>query len=413
MPCDEPHGTPPYGNKKMNENQNCPTSPPSDALAGLARNAAAIEDFIESHLVDGDGLLRCYVNADTLEPWTAEEFQRHNYTIHFHKVERGTAFGALAYEDSLMATAEFALGRIAKHECTGEALPLAAAARQASAIHAVFREGEKFEVGYLPKPHGGLAKASWSHEISHDQYIKSILALRTFQRYAPPSQKKAIDRQIVSAADYFIVRNFQYPRRECMVVTPETRAHTLALYIPLLVLAGKITGNASYSERLPRFDALLSALASGSWVGDLDHLNANSSSLLVEGFHLALEEGHQDPRLTTIIGNLWERHMALIGEDGLSPEDSGQSYRSARVLRVAAFAPIVDTYFPGVDASKAAIKMLHALNDPRRMLCCLDSGVPTMDPFLHKAVCELGLTSWLLAYWRLVGQSRAGAPKGP
>jgi hypothetical protein len=395
--------------EKMNETGNPPAGPGASGLEGLATKASAIEDFIESHLVDGDGLLRCYLNADTLEPWTPEEFQRHNYTIHFHKVERGTAFGALAYEDSLMATAEFALGRIAKHECTGDALPLAAAARQAGAIQAVFREGEKFEAGYLPKPHGGLAKASWSHEISHDQYIKSILALRAFQPYAPASQKKAIDRQIVSAADYFIVRNFQYPRRECMVVTPETRAHTLALYIPLLVLAGKITGNPAYAEKLPRFDALLTALAGGSWVGDLDHLNANSSSLLVEGFHLALGEGHQDPRLATIIGKLWERHMALIGADGLSPEDSGQSYRSARVLRVAAFAPIVDTYFPGVAASKAAIKMLHALNDPRRMLCCLDSGVPTMDPFLHKAICELGLTSWLLAYWRLAG--KGGGPK--
>lgn len=392
----------------MNGKGNPPAGLGASDLEGLAGKAAGIEDFIESHLVDGDGLLQCYLNADTLEPWTPEEFRRHNYTIHFHKVERGTAFGALAYEDSLMATAEFALARIAKHECTGGALPLAAAARQAGAIQAVFREGEKFEVGYLPKPHGGLAKASWSHEISHDQYIKSILALRAFQPYAPDSQKKTIDRQIVSAADYFIVRNFQYPRRECMVVTPESRAHTLALYIPLLVLAGKITGNPAYAERLPRFDALLTALAGGSWVGDLDHLNANSSSLLVEGFHLALAEGHQDPRLAAIIGKLWERHMALIGEDGLSPEDSGQSYRSARILRVAAFAPIVDTYFPGMDAWKAALKMLHALNDPRRMLCCLDSGEPTMDPFLHKAVCELGLTSWLLAYWRLAG--RCGAP---
>jgi len=397
----------------MNENQNSPARPSFEGLSDLAVKESALADFIESHLIDGDGLLRCYMNADTLKPWTLAEFQGHNYTLLFHKIERGNAMEALAYEDSLMASAEFALSMIAKHESTGDPLPLVAAARQVAAIQGVFREGEKFELGYLPKPHGGMAKASLSHEISHDQYIKSILALRAFQSYAPASQKKAIDRQIVSAADYFIVRNFQYPRRECMVVTPETRAHTLALYIPLLVLAGKITGNASYTERLPRFDALLSALASGSWVGDLDHLNANSSSLLVEGFHLAIEEGHQDPRLTTIIGNLWERHMALIGEDGLSPEDSGQSYRSARVLRVAAFASIVDTYFPGVDASKAAIKMLHALNDPRRMLCCLDSGVPTMDPFLHKAVCELGLTSWLLAYWRLVGQSRAGAPKGP
>lgn len=375
---------------------------PTAELDLLAEKERGIVAFIEDHLIDKDGLLYCYLNAETLKPWTEEEFVQNNYTTHFHKLARGNAMGALAYEDSLMATAEYALSRIDQYEQIGAPLALVSAAGHVDTILSVFREGEKFELGYLPKPHGGLDKASWSHEISHDQYIKSVVALRRFQPYAPPARRRAIDRYLVAAADYFIVRNFHYPRRESMVVTPETRAHTLAFFVPILVIAGKITGKPIYKEKLARFDALLTAIADGAVIGDLDHPNANVSSLFIEGFHLALSEGHNDERLIKIIGTLWDKHPPLLGPDGLGPEDSGQKFRSARILRVAAFAPIVDRYFPEKHAWMTSLKMLRALNDPHRTLCSLDPGSSGHDPYWNRTICELGLTSWLSAYWRLV-----------
>lgn len=365
----------------------------------------AIERFVEDHLIDPDGLFLCHVNIDTLKPWTKEAFLAEDYRLHFHNPARaddarGGAMGALAYEDSLMATAEYGWSQAVRHRVTGETDALTLANRQLQAILNVLKEGEKFERGYLPKPHGGLKFSSWSHEISHDQYIKCVAFMREFQPFVSDDVKTEIDGWLVAMADYFFNRGFHYPRRESMVVTPETRPHCLSFFIPILTIAGKVTGDAKYADALERFGAIIDQLAA-----ETDHVNCNSSSLMVEGFDLALAEGSDDQRLKTIIGEVWKRHLDFLDDDGRGPEDSHQRpiFKSSRVLRLPSMAPIVDRHFPEMNAFKTAIAMLETIRDPMAMRYINDSveNIPKGQDYRLKSLCETSVSSWLLAYWRL------------
>jgi len=116
------------------------------SLSGACGN---VTDFIEEHMLDSDGLFYCHVNVATLKPWTDEEFAAGNYFTHFHNMARGGTMGVLAYEDSLMATAEYALSQMIAFQKTGDDKALVKAARQITAILNVMEEGERHEKGYL------------------------------------------------------------------------------------------------------------------------------------------------------------------------------------------------------------------------------------------------------------------------
>ncbi|MHC4874747.1 MAG: hypothetical protein ACYTFY_23095, partial [Planctomycetota bacterium] len=344
------------------------------SLSGACEN---VTDFIEEHMIDSDGLFYCHVNVATLKPWTDEEFAARNYFTHFHNMARGGTMGVLAYEDSLMATAEYALSQIICYEKADNDKALVTASRHITTILNVMEEGDKFEKGYLPKPHGGLSKASWSHEISHDQYIKCVVSLNAYKKYASESLKKVIDERLVQIADYFYNRDFRYPRRESMVVTPEARPHVLALFVPVLVIAGNLTGDKKYSKALEQFSPIIDKIAT-----ETEQVNTNASSLMIEGFHLALQEGCKDMRLKDCLVALWDRHLDFVDDEGKGPEDSTQDFNSSRILRIPSFAPLIDFYCPEKEAYKAAIHILKSQQNPKEMLYA-NAEEDTMHP-AHK-----------------------------
>lgn len=368
------------------------------ALAALSPHESAIRQFVEEHLLDECGLVLSHVNANTLRPWTADELREWD-TLPIYNKERGDPAGQLAYEDSLMATGEYALSQVLRFETTGDPLALTAAAHPIYAILRVLYEGELYEPGFLPKPHGGMRRAAYSHEISPDQYIKSYVALRAYQPLAPPALSRVIDRYLVAIADYFLNRNFQHPYRERTLVNSQTRPHCISIYIPSLWIAAKITGSQRYRDALANFDDAL------EWVirGEAE-LNFNLCSLYVEGFHLALKEGLDDPRLRTAIRVEWQRNLALVREDGHGIQGPAEPVRTSRVLRMAATAPVVAEHCPETDALSAALPILRAQTDPRRMSYYLSYEpcyIPAGHRYLTESICETSVTSWLVAYWRL------------
>jgi hypothetical protein len=375
------------------------------ALEQLAPVEARLVEFIERHLVDGHGLIRAHVNVHTLQPWTVEQLAQGQHQLHFYDVRRGDPVGQLTYEDSIMATGEYALSRMHKFAVTADPLALAAAAQPVHALLRVAEEGAKYERGYLPKPHGGATRAAYSHEISVDQYIKALLALRLWQQHCGPAQRRLIDELIVAMCDYHLVRKFQHPRREMMIVTPENRTHGMALFIPLLVLAHQITGQSHYREALRRFDGIIDELLTGAVP-----TNTNIVGLFMEGFDLALREGHQDDRLVRLLGRMWEGKLADIERLGLWHEDPTDTFTSSRGLRVAPFAPIVDHHLPGYHAHRLALKLLQGMTDPMQMLYA-NTPAEQLHPtirFRASSLCETTLSSWLLAYWLLKGQRTEG-----
>lgn len=375
-------------------------------LTTLRRVEQTIVDFIAQHLTDEHGLLWSHLHAQTLKPWTKEQIAAQSPELDFYDVRRGDAVGQLAYEDSLMATGEFALSRILKFRATGDEVALHHAAAPIHALLRVLEEGAKYERGYLPKPHGGLLRAAYSHEISVDQYIKTITALRAWQPHASLHQRNLIDEHLVAMADYHLIRNFAHPRRESMIVTPENRTHGIALFIPLLALAHRISGDARYCSALARFDPIVQQLVAGPVP-----TNCNIVSLFIEGFDLALREGHDDARLRDLIVKLWHARVADTRKLGLWNDDPGDTFSSSRAIRIAAFAPIVDHHAPAAEAWRLAIALLRNRTDPLqfRYADADPDALISRQRYRARSICETSLTSWLVAYWELQWQFKMQA----
>ena len=377
-------------------------------LEELAGAETEVRDFVEAYMIDECGLVLSHLNADTLLPWRPDELVGADPPPFCHPHCKDPA-AYMAYEDSLMGTGEYAHSQILRFEVTGEAEALATAGHQISAILRVLFEGEKFEKGFLPKPFGGISRCSHlSHELSPDQYIKCMAALRAYQPYAPSSLSRTIDDYLVAIADYFVARRFLHPRREHMVVTPENRPHAAAHYIPALVLAWRITGDRTYLDRLERFDAILTDLAAG-----VTEPSFNIGSLWMEGLHLAARDGWEDGRFPDIVRCLWESHASRVHDDGLGHNQDDQRLTTSRVVRVAAFAPIAEAYCPDLDACTVGLKILRGLTDPRAMRYIQPAAAEHLPPgrrYLTRTVCETSVSSWLLAYWRIRAQLTGLAP---
>lgn len=368
-----------------------------ERLKKLKKNQTEICNFIESYMVDEHGLVLSYLNVDTLKPWTEEEISNYDLSI-YQDPARGDNAELLTYEDTLMATGEYASAMLLKYEATNDITAFAMATNQIFALLRVLFEGEYSECGYLPKPHGGLRKAKFSHQISPDQYIKVFIALRDFQRYASTSLNKTIDKYLVAMADYFANRNFCHPYRERTFVTPDTHYHMLCIIIPSLFVAYKITGNKKYKELLKNnFDNPLADILDGKCTR-----NFNMCSLLIEGFDAALREGYKDERLIKITKLLWMENKELVRSDGWGYEDEKKTKLSSRVLRMASSAPVVEKYAPELNATATAIEILEAINNPVEMLYINEwKDMPSGKEFMLKSICETSMTSWLLGYWKI------------
>ncbi len=368
----------------------------SAALKRLEPQECEIRNFVENHMVDECGLMYSFMNAKTLKPWTDAELRAYNLMPVCHPNITSPA-EYYAYENSLMGTGEYASSQVARFEVTGEGEALGAAAHQIGAIMQVFQQGELFEKGFLPKPFGGIRRCAYSHELSPDQQIKCLVAMRAYRRHAPASQRRIIDDYTVALADYHLSRGFIHPRRESFVVTPENRPHVVSILVPVLVCASNITGDAKYREALKRFDAILDDYAGGKF-----QVLFNLGALMVEGFHLAIREGLDDERLKSAIRKLWEAHTEIVLDDGLGYVDEKRTKKSSEVLRMSGMAPIVDYYFPKLNALNLGLFLLQKNTDPRHFLYVNEDSEPrNYHGPLSESICELAVASWLMGYWRM------------
>ena len=343
------------------------------------------ETFINDVLLDADGLLRSFLNLHTLRPWTNEELKPYDLT--FICQNSPDPAGCLTYENSLMATGEYALSQVVRHQATGEGLE--AARRGCEAILKVASEGAHYMPGHLPKPFRGLSHARDSHEISPDQYIKVILALHGYRHYADETTRKRIDAFFMDVADFFVARKFRHAYRHRTIVTAQTHIHALSLYLPILVLAGNISGEAKYHNELKQFDEVIDTLPQRPQFDSYNKL-----SLLAEGFHLALSEGHDDRRLRDAIGSLWKTGVDFTDK---------RHDRSERT-RLGGFAGIVHAYFPEWHALEECRVILAKFDDPADLPTTTtedETALPLTHRYLPHTHCEAAATSWLLAYWRM------------
>ncbi|MCC6581039.1 MAG: hypothetical protein IT440_11415 [Phycisphaeraceae bacterium] len=346
-------------------------------------------------MLDSDGLCRSFLCARTLAPWTHDDLQVYDLTDFFQNApDKG---GCLSYENSLMATGEWTCSQLARHAVTGDAEAMRVARQSARAILAVAEEGRHYMPGYLPKPFGGVAHCRDSHEISPDQYARSLLALQTWKPLAG-SDAVAIDRLIVDAADFFIARKWRHAYRHRTILTAETHQHALGLFVPLCVLAGNIAGP-RYHAQLKTFDHAIDLAL------DNDSLhNFNMLTLLIDGLHLALTAGHDDPRLGELIVRLWKRGAACVDETGRGFEHTDKPRVTSQATRLASLATIVDRYDRALEAPAMAIRILRHYRGLDQMRHYQPEDVATVRQHLQwlgHSIDDTSITGWLLAYWRL------------
>jgi hypothetical protein len=280
------------------------------------------------------------------------------------------------------------LSQIIRHRVTQDAAARELAHRAIRGILAVVEEGRHYMPGWLPKPFGGVRHARDSHEMSVDQYTKAIVALHAWRPLADRKEQTVIDRFFIDAADFFIARKWRHAYRHRTIVTAATHPHALGLYVALVQLAAKVSGDEGYLKQLTNFGGAIDAALANDGLES----GFNGISLIAEGFHAAMQAGAQDKRLPQLIEHLWRAGSRCIDEQGRGfiprkvPEPDSQG------PRLAAIATIVEPLDPGARATDLARKILGAHRDPSEMRHVGD---------LNDCIGEVSITSWLVGYWRL------------
>lgn len=356
-------------------------------LSGLEGAAAKFHDYVLGRMMDADGLCRSMLNMETHQPWTEQQLTKLDPALLADMFQNSAdKSGCLAYENALMATGEFAQSQMVRHRVTGEAAAGELAHRCVRAMLAVADEGRNYMPGFLPKPFGGLARARYSHELSPDQYTKTVAALHAWRPQADAKERAAIDRFFVEAADFFIARKFRHAFRHRTIVTADTHRHSLGLFVSIVVLAANVTGKAGYRAHLKQLSRALDDAAT-----DEKLANFNMTSLLLDGFDVAIKEGCDDPRLPALIKSIWTRAIKNIDSDGTSYEGENRRIVTPEGTRAAACSTIVERLHPATEATALASKVLHRHTQPQQMIHYRIPG----------AIFEVAVTSWVLAYWRL------------
>ena len=357
-----------------------------DDLASIEK---IMHDFVMRRLLDDSGLCRSMLCAETLKPWTMENLPKLDPRRMTDMFQNSPDIaGCVNYENALMATGEFALSQIVKHLVTKDAGVGELAHRCIRGLLAVIDEGRHYMPGWLPKPFGGVGHARDSHEMSVDQYTKTIVALHAWRALADAKELAIIDRFFIDAADFFIARKWRHAYRHRTIVTAATHHHALGLYVPLVVLAAKVSGNERYLAELAKFDEAIDAALANDGLES----GFNGISLIAEGFHLAMQAGVTDKRLPRMIEKLWQIGARCVDDTGVGFIPNKDHDPDSQAPRLAAIAPLVDALKPSLNAPALAKKILGAHRDPAQMRHVRD---------LSPTISEVSITSWLVAYWRL------------
>lgn len=357
-------------------------------LDDLASIEKTMHDFVMQRMLDDDGLCRSMLCAETLKPWTKETVWKLDQRRMLDMFQNSPDVAACVnYENALMATSEFALSQIVNHRVTKGDASRELAHRCIRGLLAVIDEGRHYMPGWLPKPFGGASHARDSHEMSVDQYTKTVIALHAWRPLADAKERAVIDQFFIDAADFFIARKWRHAYRHRTIVTAATHHHALGLYVPLAALAAKASGKDRYLAELAHFDEPINAALANDGLES----GFNGISLIAEGFHLAMQAGATDKRLPQMIEKLWQVGARNVDDKGVGYIRKDREPDS-QAPRLAALAPVVDALNPKLKATELAQKILAAHRDPALMLHVRD---------LKLTISEVSITSWLVAYWRM------------
>ena len=172
------------------------------ATKRLSERARDIEAFVESHMVDSNGVVYTYVDRATGKPLTNEVIE----PVDRIRLRKGTTAGWWAYENCTMVTAAYMQGMLYRYECEGDVHALARARRCFQALLYIYEMGKELEEGFMPK----IYDNQFTEETSSDQVLFGMCALDHFHQHASGSEKKQISRMIANMTRFFVKRGYKY-----------------------------------------------------------------------------------------------------------------------------------------------------------------------------------------------------------
>ena len=208
----------------------------------IANGAAELEQYIEDHFIDSNGLLYSMLDSSTDGPLTEETFAG-NPGLEWPdwKVEGFTQSEFGHYENYGMIAGSFASAMLLKYQLTGDKTALERARRTFKGIWHAAEIGKELEFGYLPKIYGDR----FSLETSTDQYLYILNAFDEYRRMEECSadERAKIEELIVAAVEFWRKRNYRYT-----YFIHENMKWPPLRFPSFLVLAYNVTGDKKYLE---------------------------------------------------------------------------------------------------------------------------------------------------------------------
>lgn len=381
------------------------------------------------HLIDFtdcDGLVLGEINAQGPRRFANEDFEGYETW----DIAGGDWAGFISYEDSLMTTGRFIYAEVARHLAGGSDTNLALAERLGRAILADSAIGDQHESGYLPKPHGGLSRASGSRGISCDQYEHALFGMWSLRNSTlDEGLAREIDQAIVRWADFFLRHRFTYDYFGRSLSTPENAVHSLGLFLPLCSIARGLTGDRRYTDEAERH---LGAVIRGPLVAGTNpsgHRHPNIVNLIVRGLVYCWRHGYYRSECERAIAVWAPKALHSLSTDGLAyvyAEGSDDNpaeprYREAANMALGYRFMAWRSNVKGADSCKSAhtlmlahrvfpqhgwrdkalgiLRRFREVSDFRRYHDYDGRQIPREYAYMRNYLCNQFVCAWLEAYY--------------
>jgi hypothetical protein len=213
----------------------------------LRTKAETIEEAIESFMIEPHGALYSMLNTTTRKPFVEGDLTpEDDYLGAYNKGNSDfKPWEGMNYEDCGMVTAAYLAAQTFKWHVTGEASARERVERCLQGIIWNYELGAEQEKGFFPKTYGGKT----SPEISSDQYLYVIKALRVYLPIASEEQAAKIREMIANMVDFWVNRDYRYP----YFAIPDMQ-WPLGRFPSLLYAAHAVTGDEKYLAEAKRIN---------------------------------------------------------------------------------------------------------------------------------------------------------------
>lgn len=242
----------------------------------LQERARQVEDYIENHLFDAQGIMYSGIDACSNKP-----FERSVITP--SRVPRRSAFDPWtywSYEDAIIGHGLYLEGLIRKYEVTGDSTALERAHSQWRVIKNVYSCSQVYGPGSFLRPYGGYeGMNAFVEPLGTDQASPLFSGVYHYMKHAAPAEKAKAADAMLQTLSWYERQGFEYFYYKTFIHEwNSTYQHAASYYLPAIAWAARETGDTKWQRHLDEKMALFESddytvfgIEQGSfcWGGDL------------------------------------------------------------------------------------------------------------------------------------------------